>query len=248
MAEALADVLDAMSARLHDYEEAGDHRAVFQRVYLRMTREMAVRLAGDFFADPVWMEHVLVDFAGYYLDAIAAHDQSRPCAPAWQLALDVAARGDAFVLEDALLGINAHINNDLPIVTAAILERDGVWPDARAMLRRRRDHDRVNQILRELIDAVQVELARHYARLTRVADRILAGRDECLSGMVMAHSRNNVWRQAELLLDCADDEERAGVRAQVESDALALSGYIRRFPAFRLARPAAGVARRLRLL
>lgn len=246
--DCMEDVILSMAGQLDGYEQRKDHRAVFQRVYLRMTREMQLRLAQGFFGDRDWMERVLVGFAGYYFAALAAYDGGRPCPPAWRLALDTAARGNAFVLEDALLGINAHINNDLPIVMAEILTADGAWPDARVMLQRRLDHDRVNRILLELVDAVQTELARSYARLTRIVDRAFGKRDECLSGMVMAHCRTNVWHFSELLLDARDDAQRAEVRRRIEDEAFKLGMEIRSNLVFRFGRPTAGLSRRLRLL
>lgn len=244
----MEDVILSMAGQLDRYEQGRDHRAVFQRVYLRMTREMQLRLGQGFFGDRDWMERVLVGFAGYYFDALAAYDEGRLCPPAWRLALDAASQGNAFVLEDALLGINAHINNDLPIVMAEILAADGAWPDARVMLQRRLDHDRVNRILLELVDAVQVELASSYARLTRIVDRAFGKRDECLSGMVMAHCRTNVWHFAELLLDARDDVQRADVRRRIEDEAFKLGMEIRSNLVFRFGRPTAGFSRRLRLL
>ena len=45
--------------------------------------------------------------------------------PAWAYAFDIAARKRAFLLQDILLGMNAHINNDLPLVVAEILHAEG---------------------------------------------------------------------------------------------------------------------------
>lgn len=240
-----------MENRLGRYEAAGDHRAVFQRD-LAMTREMGKRLDAGFFDDQVWMERVLVGFAGYYFSALGAYDQpprdrARRCSPAWQIALDATAAKDAFVLEDAVLGINAHINNDLPIVMAEALKEDGAWPDARRMLRRRRDHDRVNEVLGGLVDAVQDELTSHYARLTGIADRLMGCEDECLSGMLMAHSRMNVWQQTECLLDASTEAERSAVRHTIEQEAYRLSVQVRRCLLFRAGRPFTRPSRRWRL-
>ncbi|MDD9265426.1 DUF5995 family protein [Paenibacillus sp. GCM10023248] len=112
------------------------HRAVFQRVYLLMTQEMQKRLASGFFHDTVWMERVLVGFAKLYFDAVDAYEAGLPCSPAWELAFHEAAVKYGFVLQDALLGINTHINNDLPLALYMILSEDQAWPDARIMLKR----------------------------------------------------------------------------------------------------------------
>ncbi|WML46732.1 DUF5995 family protein [Neobacillus sp. PS3-34] len=141
--------------------------AVFQRVYLLMTQEMQRRLASDIFRDPVWMERVLVCFAQHYFNVIDSYDAGQPCPPAWELALRMADEKQVFVLQDALLGINAHINSDLPMVLYSILNEDNASPDARVMLHRRYDHERINDVLTSLVDHVQDELAHHYARFIR---------------------------------------------------------------------------------
>jgi len=243
----IRDVLDLMAANLAACEERGDHRAVFQRVYLLMTREMERRLVGGFFDDLVWMERVLVGFATYYFRAIDRFDRGGDSAPAWSLALEAAARRNALVLEDALLGINAHINNDLPFVLADVLMADQAWPDARLMLRRRRDHDRINQILLYLVDSVQDELVAHYARLLRPIDRWMGRGDESLSGFILAHCRTNVWHYTELLLDAPDQAERQKVAERIEQDAYQLGRRVRDTWLLRLARPLAPLGRRYRL-
>lgn len=248
-ASSIEQVIHQMAERLERYEQQGDHRAVFQRVYLLMTREMKRRLADGFFEDAVWMERVLAGFARYYFDAVQAFEAGAPCPPAWEVAFGAAAAREGFVLQDALLGINAHINRDLPLVLVEILQADGAWPDARVMLRRRLEHDRVNVILAELIDLVQDELAAHYARLLRLVDGAMGRRDEALFSVILAHCRTAVWLNTELLLDAADESRRAAVLDRIEQDALALARRVTggRGWTWRLVRPLAPVTRRCRL-
>ncbi len=217
--QTLNHVIDAMTERLHILQKCEDHRAVFQRVYLLMTQEMQRRLASDFFQDPVWMERVLVVFARYYFNAMDAYEAGQSCPPAWELAFRLAAAKQGFVLQDALLGINAHINSDLPMVLYMILNEDNAWPDARIMLRRRQDHERINDVLADLVDLAQDELAYHYARFIRVIDHIMGRKDESLSKFILTHCRTNVWYNAELLLDAPDEEQRNIHRQQIENDA-----------------------------
>src|SRR5262249_7374183 len=162
-----------MTRRLDKLQRRQDHRVIFQRVYLLMTKEMHLRLENGFFRDTMWMERVLVRFARYYFEAMDNYDAGRDCPPAWDLAFRQAGTGKGFVLEGALLGINAHINSDLPIVLYDILTEDRAWPDARLMFKRRQDHEQINAVLSELVDHVQNELALHHARFIRVIDWML---------------------------------------------------------------------------
>ncbi|MCT2535226.1 DUF5995 family protein [Aquibacillus koreensis] len=217
--QSLDQVIEDMTRQLKELEEAGDYRAIFQRVYLLMTKEMKKRLTAGFFHDDVWMERVLVRFAQYYFDAIQAHEQGEPYPLAWELAFRMAKQQKVFVLQDALLGINAHINSDLPIVMYVILSEDKVWPDASMMLNRRQDHEKINDVLSDLVDLVQNELASHYARSIRIIDRFMGRKDESLSSFVLAHCRTNVWYNTELMLNAQDEEERILHQKRIENDA-----------------------------
>lgn len=72
---------------------------------------------------------------------------------AWRIAFDTAAAGDRFGAQDMLLGINAHVQNDMPFVIAALGVRTAN-DDSRKL-----DHDAMNEALRRgyqpVIDAVR---------------------------------------------------------------------------------------------
>lgn len=217
--QTINQVIDVLTEKLQVLKRNGDHRVVFHHVYLLMTKEMKNRLSSNFFLDSVWMERVLVEFAHYYFNAIDAYEAGLPCPPAWELAFRLASEKQSLVLQDALLGINAHINSDLPMVIYLILQEDQAWPDARIMLRRRQDHDRINDILKELIDSVQEELAHYYGWFIRIIDFMMGRRDESLAAFILAHCRTNVWCNTELLLDASDEEQRNVLKHRIESDA-----------------------------
>lgn len=244
--QTINQVIDAMTEKLDILQRNGDHRVVFHRVYLLMTKEMQKRLSSDFFLDPVWMERVLVGFAHYYFNAIEAYEAGQSCPPAWELAFRLASEKQAFVLQDALLGINAHINSDLPMVMHMILTEDNAWPDARIMLRRRQDHDRINNVLADLMDLVQDELAHHYARFIRAIDIVMDRKDESLSAFIMAHCREHVWDNTELLLDARNDEQRNFHRNRIENEALTIGLKVANSRTFKYTKYLAAFTRRNR--
>jgi len=243
----LDEVIERMTLRLETLQECGDHRAVFQRVYLLMTKEMKGRLSSGFFLDPDWMERVLVHFAQFYFDALNAYEAHQSCAPAWQLAFQQAADKNGFVLQDALLGINAHINRDLPMVLYQVLHEENAWPDARVMLSRRHDHERINEVLASLVDLVQDELAHHYARLLRPIDFLMGRKDESLSSFILNHCRTNVWYDTEQLLDARSDEQRNILKERIEQDAYAIGLQVVNVRPFRVLRKLAPMARKSQL-
>jgi len=160
-----------MEAQLTAFDRHRDHRAPFLRVYTRMTSKVRDRLQEGYFSDPAWLERVGIRFAAYYFAALDAHQAGQECPPAWRRAFVGAEGGRTFVLEDVLLGMNAHINNDLPQVMADILGAEGDWPDYARMERRHFDHDQINRTLQDLVPVVEGDIGNHYARLLRVLGR-----------------------------------------------------------------------------
>ncbi|MDR4950457.1 DUF5995 family protein [Neobacillus cucumis] len=230
--QSLNEVVDVMTEKLLTLQKNGDHRVVFLHVYLIMTKEMQRRISSGFFLDPDWIERVLIGFAHYYFNAIEANEAGQPCPPAWELAFQFATKKRGFVLQDALLGINAHINNDLPMALYLILKEDRAWPDARIMLRRRQDHDRINDVLHDLVDIAQDALANYYDRFIRIIDFLMGRRDEELSSFILAYCRTNVWHDTELLLDASDDDQRSIQLKRIENNAYTMGLKIANSHAF----------------
>src|SRR6185312_4588562 len=108
--------------------------------YLRTTRAVATAIDAGDFEDPAWVAHWDVVFADLYLDALAAHRRDPASAPlTWQRAFGA----DAGLPPEAhvLLGMNAHINVDLPQALIRVVP-PGDFADAALLERRRRDHER----------------------------------------------------------------------------------------------------------
>ncbi|MFD1686744.1 DUF5995 family protein [Halobellus litoreus] len=118
-----------------------------------------------------------------------------PSPQAWRLAFQAAASGETLFLQDALLGVNAHINHDL----SYSLRDVGIDPDRRA---KHRDHDRINDVLRQLVDVVQGVVADVYdADSYTRADEWLASVDETVTYVGLSEARSLAWRNAVLLVD-----------------------------------------------
>src|SRR5918997_5168173 len=102
-----------MAGLLAPLEADRDPARFFLGVYLRTTVAVGAAIDAGAFEDPAWVEEWDVDFAGLYLDALTAHRRAPASAPhPWRLAFgaDPGLRPEAHVL----LGVNAHINYDLP--------------------------------------------------------------------------------------------------------------------------------------
>lgn len=245
--ESIDDLLAVMTTHLERFDAANDHRAAFLRVYRRMTATAGERLTAPFFLDPAWVERVAIRFAWYYFDALDRFERGDSPPPAWEHAFNVAVHKQGFLLQDILLGMNAHINNDLPLVAAEMLRAEQDEGSVFRTVRRRFDHDQINRVLHEVIPTVESEVARSYGRWILSLGRVMGTLDQTLATFELKTWRDNVWRNARFLLAAETEAEQAMVIHFIQQDALRTAQEIERFPILRWCRPLAPLMRRWRL-
>ncbi|WP_424016539.1 DUF5995 family protein [Halorientalis pallida] len=194
--ESVADAAERLRTLEDLLREREDRRAVFLTIYTRMTERIHARIADGGFADAEWMRAYTTTFANYYRRAFLAFERGELGAvpDPWRIAFGTATGGDALVMQDAFLGINAHINYDL----ALTLRDVGIDADRAAKLA---DHRAVNEVLARLIDAQQTALAEVYAAGVADVDAALGRLDERLSLLGLREGREQAWRVAVVLTD-----------------------------------------------
>jgi Family of unknown function (DUF5995) len=191
--------IDAVISRMTDLGEElradGDRRIAFHDTYLRTTRAVADALNAGFFADPDWVERWDVAFARLYLDALAAARQGQPVAKPWEVAFGTAAnRQDLPPLRHVLLGMNAHINYDLPQALLAVIS-DEEFGDAAVRAAREADHRRIDDLLSERVSAEDEELKR--LEISRsLQDRLLEPLNRMATRRFLREARARVWANA----------------------------------------------------
>jgi len=179
-----------MRALLATLEEDGDPARFFLGTYLRTTEAVGVALTAGRFEDPAWVVAWDVDFAGYYLDALEAYRKgAEGVAAPWRRAFgaDPGLRLEAHVL----LGVNAHINYDLPQSLLAVIPPED-FTDPILLERRRRDHERIDDVLAARVGAEDTALERAGGRRTPV-DRLIAPANRLASRLFLREARRKVW-------------------------------------------------------
>ncbi len=209
------------------WSSARDLRAVFADCYRLMTVRLGEGVRDGLFEDGPWVARLRDRFADYYFDALDAYagaEGAQDCPRTWQVALDACARPGCHPLEALLLGINAHINHDLALALVDVLDDwDGL--DAGARTRRRRDHDRVNTVIRSTTDEVQATVVAGWSPAATRLDTLLGRLDEWAFGEVVERWRTQVWDDAMALL-AAPEAERPALAARIDTRAHRLAGLI----------------------
>ena len=198
------EALDCMQQTLELFHEEGDKRAFFLRLYYVMTREVhaAIKGLGEYsgrtvFLDPPWIERLSGKFASLYFRSLDGLDRNRGknVERAWMLAHEAARGSGSTVVQNALLGINAHINYDLARAIATNFD-PGDLADPATLARRKFDHDQVNNLLVRTLEPIQKILAHDYEPGIDFADRVLGKLDERLSETGLKYYRERVWTDA----------------------------------------------------
>jgi hypothetical protein len=192
-----------------------DHRAVFATTYLLLTEQVRDTMRRDrhYFHDNHWLIYEDTVFANFYVHVIKMYERGKPVPDAWKIAFDTAAKGDANGGQDMLLGINAHVQRDMPFVLATVGLR------TRKGATRKPDHDVVNQILSDAYERIVSTIGARYDSIVTITNASWDPLDD-FGGLEMVKGwREGVWRNAERLLDAKTAAERSQVADSIETNA-----------------------------
>ncbi|MCA9718625.1 MAG: hypothetical protein KC468_28410 [Myxococcales bacterium] len=186
-ATTIDEVIDALAAIVREERARRSKHGLFAALYLQVTRAVKHGIAADEFDDGARMERLDVLFANRYLAAYSAWEQGQPMPHSWRVAFESTEEGRTCILQDLLLGMNAHINVDLALAAA---ETGGA-----ELLALEGDFMRINKLLHSLVDRVQDVIDRD-SPLMDLADRLCGRADELAGTFVMDRARDEAWAQA----------------------------------------------------
>ena len=216
-------VIREMERRFSPLAGSCDHDAIFSLTYLRTTEEYRRAIEDPaFFEDTRFVNHEDVVFARYYFEAYDDWAAGRLAAvpQAWAIAFRAADQRAVSAAGNVVLGINAHVQRDLPFVLAAI---GMVKPDGSS---RKPDHDQVNVFLNRVADDLYPEIARRFD--PTIDDSELPGTaDNFAEFQVIPTWREIAWRNAERLVSAPSAEARARVAAEIEAYAASQAETLR---------------------
>lgn len=199
------EALECMDTGLDRFHDANDNRAIFLGCYRVITQNVhdAIEQQRDFdnriFFDPAWVARLSGRFATLYFRSLqqragdvdrtadASHDDGAG-ARAWRIAHEEARKGRLSVTQHVLLGINAHINYDLPLALYQNLVAHADQDEPYAQLYRRKfDHDQVNNILVRSIPEAQQVVGANYGGLLGCVSRAFFFLDDLLANLGLKH-------------------------------------------------------------
>lgn len=197
-----AQDIDEVIARLDEViqwaVETRNPLGIFPALYVVVTEKVKAGIArGDVFQDGPRMERLDVIFANRYLEALHQFRNGEKCSSAWKVAFVIAGRFPThLILQELLVGMNAHINLDLGIAAAETSPGD-------AIAGLKKDFYAINAILNALIDDIKTDIEDLSPRIRHIL-RFMVGEDIIMQfGIKIA--RDEAWKFATRLAPRSGD-------------------------------------------
>ncbi|OBF29872.1 DUF5995 family protein [Mycobacterium sp. ACS4331] len=185
------DVLDILAAIVADTKRRRDPLGYFAALYRQVTLRVRDEIALGIFEDGPRMSRFDAKFANAYFTAYDRFRRRQPTSRSWQFAFEQARADETIILQDLLLGINAHVNLDLGVVTGSAFS-PAALPGFRT------DFDEINDVLASVIPLARKaveEFSPSLAELTAVG-----GPDLALAlNYSVDLARDEAWRAATLV-------------------------------------------------
>ena len=219
--ESLDQIVASFQALEQALYERKDRRAVFATTYLTMTLEIEKRVGEHTYNDPEWVAAYAVSFANLYRSAFVAFERGdmAEVPEPWRISFETAEGRSNLILQDLLLGVNAHINHDLALALVEVT----IDPEREA---RREDHLAVNEAIGKATNAVQARLGTLYVPFFGHLDRFFGRFDEHVAGFSIEKARLNAWKSAVSLANAQTDTERALVKQSISDNAAVFARLI----------------------
>jgi hypothetical protein len=190
-ANGIDDVLRNLDGIIAGCKAASDPLGYFPALYRQVTLTVKQGIASGYFDDGPRMDRFDGLFASRYFTAYDAWRSGGQPTKSWLVAFQGTQSGQLILLQDLLLGINAHINLDLGVVAGETFQ-------GAALAGFHGDFDKINQILAALLPKVESTIGDFSPLLGLLAQ--LGGKDaiEVLDFSLDA-ARDDSWLHAQIL-------------------------------------------------
>ena len=185
-ASTIDEVVEQLQQRIDALPHDQVHRRAFITTYQRTTQAIGDAVRDAFFEDPDWVVRWDIAFADLFIVAHDADQAGDHVPRPWRLAFQADSKLPSIV--HLLLGMNAHINYDLPPATLSVIT-DHDFEDPLLIDRRRRDHERIDQILAGRVAAEDHAIGGKRSLL----DRIVTPANRLSSRRFLREARHKVW-------------------------------------------------------
>ncbi len=204
-ADNIDDVVRLVGDVVDQARAAGHRRGYFAAIYFDMTRAVQEGIARGAFDDGPRMSRLAATFANRYFDALDTFAAGGKPSRVWAEAFACNARRDRLILQQLVIGINAHINLDLGVAAA-----ETVAPGHIEELKG--DFGRINAVIGGLLDPVQEAVGR-FSPVLDLLWTISDGPDDEVLNFSFTVAREEAWQNAVVLSGQAPEQRAATIQS-----------------------------------
>ena len=221
--DAPVDSVAGAIARMEAIEAAlpaADGLACFNRMYLDVTTQVNSELSQGFFADPVFMTNLDVEFANLYFAAADSAADPATVPLAWRPLVERRAVAGIEPVQFALAGMNAHINHDLPLAMVSTCTALATTPEADPHFA---DYQKVDQLL----DGAEQSIRQSFESAPELAvDHHLSAVADLIGNWTINSARDLAWNNCLLLWAVRDDPIARGLLLDTLAASTALASQM----------------------
>ena len=213
-----AKTIDEVIAQINDIiaqaRQEDSRLGYFATLYRNVTVEVKRGIEQGRFEDGARMERLDVNFANRYLTALTDYRRNQPTPKCWAAAFRAASEWLPIVLQQLLIGMNAHINFDLGAAAAITCPGDHLPP-------LKLDFNEINNILSAMTGGVQLQLEK-ISPWMKLLDLVGGRTERAVLNWSIDKARDAAWQLAEELAPLTPAEQQPVlVRRDDETTALA---------------------------
>src|SRR5215471_14130897 len=201
--ETIDQVLHALDEIVNWCWEQKSRLGYFAALYRRVTQAVKQGIDQGKFQNGQLMERLDVTFASRYLQAFQQFRAGAQPTMSWQLAFRSASAWYPLIVQQLLIGINAHINLDLGIAAATVAPGDQL-PGLKT------DFDQINAVLSAEVGTVEKEMAA-VSPLIGLLERFSLRTDTVIINFSIEVARDLAWSEATRLAETPSEQLPAAV-------------------------------------
>ena len=186
----ISDVIARFEAAYQPLVAHNDEKRHFHGVYYRNTIAVKADVERGGFLDPGWVEPWDVAFANLYLDALDQWNRGEPPPGPWRMAFQAAEDPSIPPLRHVLVGLDVHLNYDLPQAFLAVATDDEIGQPA-LLSKRQQDFQHLY--------AIEVSRVKEKPGDRTVMDRMLTPFNRPASKRFLTEAQAQVWRNTGVL-------------------------------------------------
>lgn len=214
--QTIDEVLRELDQIIFDCRKEKSRRGFFAALYRNVTLKVKEGIAAGVFDDGPRMERFDVAFANRYLTALGSFRQNQPLSNCWRTAFQTNSHYWPLIIQQLLVGMNAHINFDLGIAAAGIAP----GPELPSL---REDFDRINTILGSMILKVRTDIE-ELSPWIRFLDQLAPTAENTVINFSLNNARTSAWLVATLVN--STPAEKLGTKLSVLDDGVAKLGSL----------------------